>query len=92
MIVLTLVGLEKVWGLVEDRVEIGTSRGSLAYGYGIGIGNGGSGLSTVPGIGRGFGQLSIGYTSSPERHPRVRSRSKANDEPDSEHPKRGQQR
>jgi hypothetical protein len=57
MIVLTLVGLEKVWGLVADRVEIGTSRGSLAYGYGIGIGNGGSGHSTVPGIGRGFGKL-----------------------------------
>jgi hypothetical protein len=30
MIVLTLVGLEKVWGLVADRVEISTSRGSLA--------------------------------------------------------------
>nr|TKR90283.1 hypothetical protein D5086_0000235080 [Populus alba] len=72
-----------VWWRIEWRLVLPGDL-LLNYGYGIGRGDGGSGHSTVPGIGRGFGQLSIGYTTSSERHPRGRSGSKANDEPDSE--------
>lgn len=59
----------------------------LNYGYGIVIGNGGSGHRPTAQYQESV-EVLVNYASvtqsSSERHPRGRSRSKANDEPDSE--------